>query len=150
MFEAGTIFYFNIFQFKNSGTEPKPKYFVVIKHIDNVTILASLPSSQKHLPYNLQATYGCIELPDSGIGCYVFQAGMPVATNGYAFPKNSYIYGQHLDEYAIENITDLYPLLGVDYAIKGQLLPNILSDIIDCLKNSAAVKKRFKRYLSNI
>ena len=82
MFEAGTILYFNIFQFKNLGATSKPKYFVVIKHIDNLTLLAGLPSSQKHLTFDLQSTYGCIELPDSGIGCYVFQSGIPVATSG--------------------------------------------------------------------
>ena len=149
MFDVGTILYFNIFHFKNAGAVSKPKYFVVIKHIDNAALLASLPSSQKHLPPALLSTYGCIELPDSGIGCYVLKSALPIATNGYAFPLDSYIYGQHLDEYSIENITDLYPLEGVDYEIKGILLPEVLAEIIDCLKNSAAVKRRFKRYLSN-
>jgi hypothetical protein len=149
MLDLGNILYFNIFHFKNAGTAPKPKYFVVIKHIDNMTLLASLPSSQKHLPTDLHAAYGCLELPDSGIGCYALKAHTPVATNGFAFSLDSYLYGQHLDEYYAENIADLYPLESIDYEIKGQLLPDILEDIITCFKNSAAVKRRFKRYLAD-
>ena len=148
MFEEGTILYFNIFQFNDARATAKPKYFIALKNIGNNTLLAALPSSQKHLPFDLQATYGCIEIADSGIGCYVFQAATPVATNGYAFPMDSYIYGQHLDEYNAENITDLYPLENVDYVIKGQLSPDILTQLINCLKNSATVKRRFKRYLN--
>lgn len=148
MFEEGTILYFNTFQFNDSRAISKPKYFIVLKQIGNTSLLAALPSSQKHLPFDLQTTYGCIEIPDSGIGCYVFQASIPVATNAYAFPMDSYVYGQHLDEYNRENITDLYPLENVDYVIKGQLVPDILTQLIDCLKNSATVKRRFKRYLN--
>lgn len=150
MLDVGNILYFNIFHFKNAGAASKPKYFIVVKHLDNITLLATLPSSQKHLPTELQATYGCLEMPDSGIGCYAIQANMPVATNGFAFPLDSYLYGQHLDEYIAENIKDLYPLEGIDYDIKGQLAPDILTDIIECFKNSTAVKRRFKRYLSSL
>lgn len=148
MFEEGTIVYFNLFHFTNSTSDSKPKYFIVIKQIDNITILAGLPSSQKHLPYNLQSTYGCINVPDSGIGCYVFQAGVAIATNGFSFPCDSYIYGQHLDEYEIQNINDLYPLESVDYEILGQLVPTKLEEVVDCLKGSSSVKRRFRRYLS--
>ena len=73
MFDEGTILYFTTFYFNNPSATPKPKYFVVVKRIDHVAILAALPSSKKHLPYALQSTFGCIELPDSGIGCYVFK-----------------------------------------------------------------------------
>ena len=149
MFKEGTIIYFNIFYFNNPQAAPKPKYFIVIKHIGNATILASLPSSQKHLPYSLQSTYGCIDMPDSGIGCYVFKSGMPIATNGFAFPLDSYIYGQHLDEYSIENILELYPFEGIQYEIKGHLKPDRLEEIVNCLKKSSAVKKRYKRLLEN-
>jgi hypothetical protein len=147
MFKEGTIIYFNTFYFNNPDTPPKPKYFIVLKQVNNTTILASLPSSQKHLPNSLQSTYGCLELPDSGIGCFAFKSGIPVTTNGFAFPLDSYLYGQHVDEYYIDNITELYPFEGIQYEIIGDLLSDILQEIINCLKNSAAVKKRFKRYL---
>ena len=147
MFPVGTILYFNIFQFQNSTTASKPKYFVVIKHIDTGTLVAALPSSQKHLPYDLHTTYGCIELSDSGIGCFAFEAGQIVADNGFMFPRDSYIYGQHLDEYDMANLATIYPLEGIDYDIKGILLPTTLAALIGCLKNSASVKRRFKRYL---
>ena len=148
MFEEGTILYFTPFYFtKSATTAPKPKYFIVIKRIDTVTILASLPSSQKHLPYNLQSVYGCISLPESGIGCYVFEAGAPIATNGFAFPLDSYLYGEHLDEHNLDNIFELYPFQGIHYHIKGQLLTEKLDEVIECLKQSPTVKRRFKRFL---
>lgn len=147
MFDEGTILYFTPFYFNNPSETPKPKYFIVVKRIDHVAILTALPSSKKHLPYDLQTTYGCIELPDSGIGCYVFPVGEQVATNGFAFPLDSYIYGQHLDEYNMDNIFEMYPFPGISYAIKGQLLPDKLVEIIDCLKKSASVKRRYKRFL---
>ena len=146
MFKEGTIIYFNVFYFNNSAP-PKPKYFIVIKHIGNATILASLPSSQKHLPFILQSTYGCLELPDSGIGCYAFKSNIAVATNGFAFPLDYYLYGQHLDEYDLENILEIYPFEGIQYEIKGELLPERLEEIIECFKNSASVKRRFRRLL---
>jgi hypothetical protein len=147
MFEEGSIIYFTPFYFNSPSTPPKPKYFIVVKHVSNMTILASLPSSQKHLPISLQSTFGCLEAPDSGIGCYAFREGVPIATNGFAFPLDSYLYGQHLDEYNIDIIAELYPFDKIQYEIKGKLFPNQLKDITDCLKNSAAVKRRFKRYL---
>jgi hypothetical protein len=147
MLKEGTIIYFNLFQFKDPSASSKPKYFIVVKNIDNITVLASLPSSQKHLPFDLQSTYGCIELPDSGIGCYAFKANDPIATNGFAFPLDSYIYGQHIDEYNLSNIFEIYPFEGIDFYIKGELKSDVLDLIIDCIKNSSAVKRRFKRLL---
>ena len=147
MFTIGSILYFNLFHFSNTTSASKPKYFVVIKHLDSGTLLAALPSSQKHLPYDLQAVYGCIELPDSGIGCYAFEGGLTIAGNGFAFPRDSYVYGQHLDQYDADYIVSIYPYEGIDYEIKGILLPSVLTDIITCLKNSNVVKRRFKKYL---
>jgi hypothetical protein len=148
MLKEGTIIHFNLFQFKNPSASPKSKYFIVVKNINNLTVLASLPSSQKHLPFDLQSTYGCIELPESGIGCYAFKANEPIATNGFGFPLDSYLYGQHIDEYDLDNIFEIHPFEGIDYQIKGEILEEKLKDIIDCLKSSTAVKRKFKRFLS--
>ena len=145
--QEGTILYFHLFHFKNSGTPPKSKYFIVIKHIGDTTLLASLPSSQKHLPRHLQSTYGCLEIPDSGIGCYAFQSGVSVATNNFAFPLDSYLFGQHLDEYNSLTINDMYPFEGINYDILGCLKIDTLVAVIDCFKNSASVKRRFRRLL---
>lgn len=147
MFAVGTILYFTPFHFQNTATAAKPKYFVVIKHVDTGTLIAALPSSQKHLPYDLHAAYGCIDLPDSGIGCYVFEANLSIADNGFAFPRDSYLYGQHLDQYDPAHIASTYPYEGIDYDIKGILTPSVLADIIVCLKNSSTVKRRFRQLL---
>ena len=82
MFEPGTILFFPTFYFTQGHTPPKPKYFIVLTQTGQTTILATLPSSQKH-----------------------------------------------------------------QYHLLGCLKPTLLQQIIQCLKNSAAVKRRFKRFL---
>lgn len=46
-----------------------PKFFLVIKVIDEKVMLANLPSSQVHLPASQSILHGCLEIPDSGINC---------------------------------------------------------------------------------
>ena len=147
MFLAGTILHFPTFYFRNIGAEPTNKYFLVIKNIGDSAILISLPSSQKHLPDALKNTYGCMNVADSGIGCYAFKARHVIATNGFYFGKDTYLYGAHLDEYEIENIVQRYPFPNIDYTIVGTLIEDLLESIIDCFKSSPAVKNKYKRML---
>ena len=43
-FQQGAILYFDPFIFPDGGS-PKPKYFLVLKHVDDTLLLASLPTS---------------------------------------------------------------------------------------------------------
>ena len=54
MFETGTIIYFAPFYFKNGNTA-KPKYFVVLKNIENKSVIASLPTRKDSIPQKLPA-----------------------------------------------------------------------------------------------
>jgi hypothetical protein len=65
LYTPGKIIYFDPFHFKDGGS--KPKYFLVLKAVDNDVILASLPSSQAHLPVTQTIQHGCLEIPDSCI-----------------------------------------------------------------------------------
>ena len=43
MYEAGDLLKFSPFEFKN-GSQAKPKYFIVLGHIDEKVMMATLPS----------------------------------------------------------------------------------------------------------
>ena len=44
MYEEGKLLKFAPFEFKNGNT-PKPKFYVVLKHIDDEVMMASLPTN---------------------------------------------------------------------------------------------------------
>jgi hypothetical protein len=83
LYSPGKLIYFDPFYFKN-GDESKPKYFLVLKVIDNNVILASLPSSKIHLPATQPIAHGCLEIPESGINCYIFEANKPITKCGWS------------------------------------------------------------------
>jgi hypothetical protein len=45
MYDAGDLLKFSPFEFKN-GNPPKPKYFIVLGHIDEKVMMASFPTVQ--------------------------------------------------------------------------------------------------------
>lgn len=146
MFTPGAILYFDPFYFKN-GNPPKAKYFIVLTVTPTNTVLATLPSSKDFVPSSQAIVKGCIDIEAANFNCYVFTAGEPVATNGWAFPRNTFVYGQQLDEYEIVDLQSRYPVDGLDYEVVGQLTPNEFERLRACLFASAAVKRKFKRML---
>jgi hypothetical protein len=148
MFTEGVILYFDPFYFK-SGHTSKPKYFIVIKIIEDNVILASLPSSKDYVPAYQTITHGCIELHEASFNCYVFMGGEAVTVNGWAFPLNTFLYGQQLDEYDMKNLQDIYPVKGLDYEVIGQLTDLEFDKVKHCFRTSAAVKRRYKRLLNS-
>jgi hypothetical protein len=147
VYSAGKLIYFDPFYFKDGSTS-KPKYFLVLKVVDSLVILVSLPSSVDHLPRMIDIDHGCIEIPEGCINCYVFKANVAITVHGWGFPLDTFLYGQWIDEYEIELLMDIYPLEGVDYKIIGELTPHELTDVIDCFSKSAAVKRKYRRLLS--
>lgn len=145
MYTPGQLIYFDPFLFKDGSS--KPKYFVVLKRINDQVVLASLPSSQAHLPANHSYTHGCLEMPESGINCYVFEAGRPVTKSGWSFPLDTFLYGMWIDEFNTETLKANHPIENVDYEIIGELTDDELRGIIDCFRNSATVKRKYRRLL---
>lgn len=146
-YQEGTILFFDPFYFKNGGNS-KPKYFIVLKVIGENAIVASLPSSQDYAPAAANTVKTCCnELPEAGFNCYVFAAGQIITSNDWSFPKTTFLYGKQLDEYSIKNLQDIYPLESVDYEIIGKLKSKFHKEMFACFKNSAAVKRKFKRLL---
>jgi hypothetical protein len=147
VYQEGTILFFDPFYFKDGGNS-KAKYFIVLKVIGENAIIASLPSSQDYAPKEANTSKTCCnELPDSGFNCFVFAAGQIVTSNNWSFPKTTFLYGKQLDEYQIKNLKDIYPIEGLDYQIIGKLKSKFYQEILTCFKNSATVKRKFKRLL---
>lgn len=146
MFTSGNILYFDPFYFKN-GNPAKAKYFIVLAVTPTNTVLATLPSSKDFVPGSRAVEHGCIEIEAANFNCYVFPAGQPVAINGWAFPRHTFVYGQQLDEYELADLQSRYPVSGLDYEIVGQLTPDEFERLRACLAASAAVKRKFKRML---
>ncbi len=116
--------------------------------MDGQAILASLPSSQVHLPAAQPLEHGCIEQPENGINCYIIEPDRPITQNGWSFPLLTILYGHWLDDYAIHQLSARYSIEGVDYEIVGDLLPEELEHILDCFRNSSVVKRKYKRWLN--
>lgn len=146
MFEEGTIIYFDPFYFKN-GNPAKPKYFVVLKRLGQKSILAALPTRKDSIPAEKVVEFGCLELPDINLNCFVISSHDPATTCGKHFDFTTHIYGYQLDDYDVNWLSEIYPNEGTDYEIWGLLKSEIYDALIACLKNSRSVKMKYKRVL---
>jgi hypothetical protein len=145
MFQSGQIAYFTSFQFKNGNT-PKSKYFIVLANLDNVTLLASLPTRTNSVPSFVTIAHGCINLDERCYNSYLFEPNRVVGKGGHKFEMPTFIYGDQVDEYQVEYLESTY-IEGVDYKILDILTDAELKAIIVCLKNSNSVKNKIKRKL---
>ena len=148
MYHAGSIIYFPIFYFKN-GARSKAKYFLVLKEVGSDLLLVSLPSSVDHLPRFVDQLHGCLEIPEGNICCYIFKAGQVICENEWAFERDTYLYGEYIDQYEINLLNDIYPIENIDFDIIGTLTKEELSAVCACFANSASVKQKYKRLLAH-
>lgn len=146
MFEPGNLLYFNPFIFPDGG-EAKPKFFVVLGEIDETILLASLPTSQDHIPSDVEVKSGCLEIPERMINAYTFMANEEVTDTSFFFEKNTFIYGQFIKTY--NTVAFLVQTTSGKTVIeqKGKLKDELFTALKECLKNSDAVRKKFKQYL---
>ena len=146
MFEPGNLLYFNPFIFPDGG-EPKPKFYVVLGEVDETVLLASLPTSKDHIPSDVEVTSGCLEIADRMVNAYTFLANEVVTENGFFFEKNTFIYGQNIKTYNTAVFLQQQITSQTEITEKGKLKDDIFSALKECLKNSDAVRKKFKKYL---
>lgn len=146
MYTPGKLLFFDPFYFQNSNSHA-PKFLLVLKAVDDNVILASLPSSQKHLPSLQEIKHGCLEIPDACINCYIFEAKKPITKCGWSFDLDTMLYGNWIDDYSVDNLLQKYPIQGVDFDIIGELIDEELSAVIECFKNSRTVKRKYKKLL---
>lgn len=150
MFEEGDLLHFDPFIFED-GTS-KPKYFLVLKNEDGMAVLASLPTSKDHIPADMEVHAGCYEFPERGVNVYVFMAGADIAINPstgrhFAFSKNTFVYGANLDIFPLTKFIAQQLSGETNVTVKGKMNQELFDDLKKCLKQSVAVKNKYKRML---
>lgn len=148
MFIEGTIIYFDPFYFKN-GNPAKSKYFVVLKNHLDQNILASLPTRKDSIPAKDEIDEGCIELPEINLNCFVISNKTEVTDCGKMFDFKTHIYGHQIDIYDVGLLKEVYPIENTDYEIWGKMKDHLFNSLIECLKNSRSVKRKYLRILNN-
>lgn len=146
MFEPGSLLYFSPFIFPDGG-DPKPKFFVVLGEIEETVLLASLPTSKDHIPSDVQVKSGCLEIAERMINAYTFLADEVITDTGFFFERNTFIYGQNIKTYNTIAFQKQINLGETEIELKGKLKEGIFTTLKDCLRNSDAVRKKFKKYL---
>lgn len=146
MFEEGNILYFDPFYFKNGNTA-KPKYFVVLKNINQNSILASLPTRKDNIPNNFEVQIGCNEFFLNNTSCFFIPKNLEITLNKKSFDFNTFLYGFQIDDYDSNLLKEIYPNEGTDFIVWGKFKQNIFEEIVNCFKNSKSVKNKYRKIL---
>ncbi|MDR1563105.1 MAG: hypothetical protein LBS54_08530 [Dysgonamonadaceae bacterium] len=146
MYQAGNIIYFTPFHFKKG--EPKNKYFLVLATTESSLIVASLPTSQDHIPSGIRKEHGCINDTEKCVNCYFFEKHKIISECGtFGFPRDTYIYGEQVDVFSKEKMIKQYRIEKEDYIIVCKLSDTEFQSIKNCLKLSGNLKRKVKKYL---
>lgn len=146
MLEVGNIIYFDPFYFKNGNTA-KPKYFLVLTHSENNTIIASLPTRKDTIPHDEVIVEGCVELPEINLNCFIIPPNIEVTDCGKRFVFRTHLYGHQLDDYQVDIINETYLNEGTDYEIWGKMKEEIFNRVLLCFRTSKSVKWKFRKHL---
>ena len=146
-FQQGAILYFDPFIFPDGGS-PKPKYFLVLKRMDDTLLLASLPTSKDHVPVFIEKRHGCIERSDISFNCYYFDLSVPICDNGFSFPVETYVYGFRLQNFNLNNLLlqELTDKTTIEEC--GTLTKSEYQALIHCLTHSPEVKRGYRKLLA--
>ena len=142
MFEKGTLLYFKDYIFKN-GNEPKNKFFLVLKTIENGFIAAILPTKVESLPANVEKNHGCISFPEKCICCYYIPKDIIVTDNNFSFQLDTYLYAQYVFDESEANLLSTYQVEDIEF--KGKLLDEEFEKIITCFSNSTLLPRKFRK-----
>lgn len=147
MFSPGNIIYFTPFYFKN-GNASKPKYFIVLKKDQESTIIATLPTSKDHVPQFISKRHGCINEDTINFNCYMFIANTIITENSWAFPRDTYVYGQQIDLFDKTLLEEIYAVEEIDYKVMGKLTETEFRNLLNCIINSSSIKRKLRNLLS--
>lgn len=146
MFIEGQIIYFQPFFFKDGNTS-KNKYFIILKNIESKIIIASLPTSSNKAPTLINISHGCINDEERCFNCYIFEENRIICENGFCFDLNTYVYGNEVEDYEFDILSEVYAIENIDYEIMGQLTQLEFSSLYNCISTSKSVKRKIKRLL---
>ena len=143
MFTHGNLLFFTPFYFKNNN-EPKKKFFVVLHNDNKQFVMASLPTSKDHIPDDLKK-HGCICCEQMQIICYYIKKHTVITDNGFAFDKDTYMYGNELGDYDVALFNTKYTPSEIE--LKGRLTETEFNSIKTCFANSPNVKQKYRKIL---
>lgn len=141
MYTEGHLLRFSPFIFKN-GAPPKTKYYIVLKHLDDKLMMASLPTSKDHIPGDIPVVSGCIHIPERVVNAYVFMPHQEV-TATHCFPLPTFIYGEQVDEYSQDHLDKMDTLV----EDLGFIQDKLFSELKECLKKSSLIKRKYRKLL---
>ena len=81
------------------------------------------------------------------VNAYTFLANEVITDNGFFFDKNTFIYGQNIKTYNTVSFLGQQVSGEIEIEEKGKIKNEIFTSLKDCLKNSDAVRKKFKKYI---
>lgn len=141
MYPEGQLLCFAPFVFK-SGAEPKKKYYIVLKHMDDKMMMASLPTSKNHIPSDVPLVSGCINIPERAVNAYVFFPEEKV-TDCFSFVLPTFVYGEQVDEYSREYIENMKTKI----EDLGKISDETMANLRNCLKQSVLIKRKYRKLL---
>ena len=141
MYPEGQLLRFTPFVFKN-GANPKPKFFIVLKHLDDKLMMASLPTSQDHIPSDIIYSSGCVNMAERSVNAYVFMPNEKV-TDSFSFIKPTFVYGEQVDEYALKYLDEMETTI----EDLGVIHHELFIQLEECLKQSALLKRKYRKQL---
>lgn len=91
-----------------------------------------------------------MELPEINFNCYVILPNIPVTENRKSFSVKTHVYGQYINEYDSDVLMETYPIENIHYQVWGKMNQDVFNEVIQCLKNSKMVRRKFKRILETV
>ena len=141
MYSEGQLLRFTPFVFKN-GAKPKSKFFVVLKHLDDKLMMASLPTSQDHIPSDITYSSGCVNIAERSVNAFVFMPN-EIVTDSFSFEKPTFVYGEQVDEYAQKYLDEM----NTSIEDLGIIHHDLFIQLKECLKQSILLKRKYRKRL---
>lgn len=120
-----------------------------MKQVGGELIVASLPTSKDFVPRFITKVHGCLKVDEANFCCYYFEQDKPIAENNWAFPRDTYLYAEQIDIYELSLLTEMYKFEDIDYQIVGCLTQIEYKSLIECVKNSKAIRRKVRRVLDD-
>ena len=140
MFKPGNILYINNFEFENIT---RNKYLIVLCHLGGTAIIASFTTSQQYVN-ETDVKDGIIKTANKH--CYCFLKDSPVGTNGFSFPKTTFVLlFQNIRKLPIDKLLENYKIEIVCSLNKARFI-----DILYCIYTSEHSSKMVKQEIDKL
>ena len=116
-------------------TRPAPEIYTIL--------IPSLPTSKDHIPDTINIGSGCINDIERNVNAYIFSEDVLV-TDTFSFPRKTFVYAEQVDEYSCDYLSNMHS----NIVNLGQIFPELLNSLIDCLQSSCMLKRKYRNVLS--